>query len=143
MIPELLLGVAIGVVICGFGVALGFMAGRRHRSIAEEAEGWLELSSQQGASTYAPPRAPVDPIDPALIDAKMAAMRAEISDLAKAPIAPLFVGDPVTLVDDPPGDPIEGTVLRIRPAPPEVLVIWGNDEDPRWHNLYELKAAGS
>lgn len=144
MIPFLL-SVLAGLALGLGAIALGFWLGQRRKDVNEEAEGWLLLSSEQGAGSMAVPRpAAPEPIDPALLEARMQALRDEVSALAKVPVTPFFIGDPVELVEPPEDDDgPEGTVWRIRPAPPEVLVIWGTDEEPRWHHIHELKAAGS
>lgn len=137
--------VALGALIgAAVAVGAGYWLGQRRKDVNEEAEGWLLLSSEQGAGSMAVPRPPApEPIDPALLEARMQALRDEVSALAKVPVTPFFIGDPVELVEPPEDDGPEGTVWRIRPAPPEVLVIWGTDEEPRWHHIHELKAAGS
>jgi hypothetical protein len=113
---------------------IGYLLVKR-RGAGREAQDWFLVPERS------PARTPAEPVDDVAIQAQFAALRARVSALADAPPPPFITGDPVVLsaeVETCPDDPIEGTVMRLRPAPPEVLVLWGNDDDARWHHVHEL-----
>lgn len=129
------------ILIAGTALAtaapfIGHLVVTRRREAKAESQDWMELTARPVVVASGP--AAAAPVDPAAIEAGFDRLRAQISDLAHGRPVPFMAGDPVRRLSDG----TEGTVVRPRVAPPELLVDFGPDlDEPEWVHPHEVERA--